>query len=180
MPPYQIIAAADEEVKILVGVIVAIIWGLAQVASWIKKPSAPSKPRPAGAFPKPPIKQAMPMRMAPMPQARPRQMAASALRPPPVPARRTQPAAKPTAAARTPRIMPPPLPSARRPQPAPAPPPVARAAPPRPAPPPPPAPAAAPATRSAGINRWLRPATLRRQFILTEIFQKPLALRSDD
>ena len=29
------------------------------------------------------------------------------------------------------------------------------------------------------LNRWLRPATLRQQFILTEVLQPPLALRQD-
>jgi hypothetical protein len=29
------------------------------------------------------------------------------------------------------------------------------------------------------IRRWLKPQTLRAQFILTEVFQPPLALRSD-
>ncbi len=29
------------------------------------------------------------------------------------------------------------------------------------------------------LNRWLRPNTLHQQFILTEILQKPVALRSD-
>ena len=30
---------------------------------------------------------------------------------------------------------------------------------------------------AATINAWLRPATLRRQFILTEVLQPPLSLR---
>ena len=30
---------------------------------------------------------------------------------------------------------------------------------------------------SLALQKWLRPETLRQQFILTEIFQKPLALR---
>src|SRR5207253_3792032 len=29
---------------------------------------------------------------------------------------------------------------------------------------------------AVAINKWLRPATLRQQFILTELFQHPLAL----
>ena len=32
---------------------------------------------------------------------------------------------------------------------------------------------------AAVINRWLTPSTLQKQFILTEIFQPPLALRGD-
>jgi hypothetical protein len=32
---------------------------------------------------------------------------------------------------------------------------------------------------AASIHRWLRPATLRSQFILTEIFRPPLALRDE-
>lgn len=42
------------------------------------------------------------------------------------------------------------------------------------------APAPAPAGQRASapaLSRWLNPATLRQQFILTEIFQPPLALR---
>jgi hypothetical protein len=34
-----------------------------------------------------------------------------------------------------------------------------------------------PAINAKAINAWLRPTTLRQQFILTEIFQSPLALR---
>jgi hypothetical protein len=179
--PHQILAA-DNELKIFVWVAVAIIWGLAHIASWIKKAASPPKPR-ATNIRKPPIKQAMPMRMASMPQGRPQP--ASMPRQVPLPARRI-PVAKLVAPGRASRVMPPPLPGARL-QPAPPPVPVARVAqPPRPAPAPeltpaPPTPArSAPATRSAGINRWLRPATLRRQFILTEIFQKPLAQRSEE
>ena len=29
------------------------------------------------------------------------------------------------------------------------------------------------------LNKWLRPATLRQQFMLTEVLQPPLALRPD-
>ncbi len=32
---------------------------------------------------------------------------------------------------------------------------------------------------AAALNRWLRPATLRQQFLLTEILQAPVALRRD-
>lgn len=39
----------------------------------------------------------------------------------------------------------------------------------------------APAGATArGLNRWLRPGTLRSQYIFTEIFQKPLSLRDED
>ena len=37
--------------------------------------------------------------------------------------------------------------------------------------------AAVPAVTALTIARWAKPATLRQQFILTEIFQPPLALR---
>ena len=37
--------------------------------------------------------------------------------------------------------------------------------------------AQAPATNATSLARWLRPETLRHQFILTEILQPPLALR---
>jgi hypothetical protein len=32
---------------------------------------------------------------------------------------------------------------------------------------------------AVAIRRWLKPATLRQQFILTELFQQPIALRED-
>ena len=32
---------------------------------------------------------------------------------------------------------------------------------------------------AGSLNRWLRPATLRQQFMLTEVLQSPLALRPD-
>jgi hypothetical protein len=38
-------------------------------------------------------------------------------------------------------------------------------------------PVARPAIAAPAIKRWATPATLRQQFILTEIFQPPLALR---
>jgi hypothetical protein len=48
-----------------------------------------------------------------------------------------------------------------------------------------PAPATAKAREMSGVNavalhRWLTPQTLRRQFILTEVLQPPLALRNSD
>jgi hypothetical protein len=46
-----------------------------------------------------------------------------------------------------------------------------------PPPPPPMVKRPAPAVDAAVIRRWLRPGTLRSQYILTEIFQPPLALR---
>ena len=39
---------------------------------------------------------------------------------------------------------------------------------------------AAPAANAASLARWLRPTTMRQQFILTEIFQPPLALRETE
>jgi hypothetical protein len=51
------------------------------------------------------------------------------------------------------------------------------------APPPPAAKPQAPQTRQTAtapaISRWLKPGTLRQQFILTEIFQPPLAMREE-
>jgi len=38
----------------------------------------------------------------------------------------------------------------------------------------------APGALAPAISRWLKPETLRQQFILTEIFQPPLALRDPD
>jgi hypothetical protein len=34
-----------------------------------------------------------------------------------------------------------------------------------------------PAASAASIKAWMRPTTLRRQFILTELLQPPLAMR---
>ncbi|MGH7178789.1 MAG: hypothetical protein ACREJC_15530 [Tepidisphaeraceae bacterium] len=36
-----------------------------------------------------------------------------------------------------------------------------------------------PSATAITVSRWLRPQTLRQQFILTEVFQPPLALRPD-
>jgi hypothetical protein len=38
-------------------------------------------------------------------------------------------------------------------------------------------PAVKPSATAQTLNRWLNPTTLRQQFIITEIFQPPLALR---
>jgi hypothetical protein len=52
-----------------------------------------------------------------------------------------------------------------------------------PVPPPPPAPVgrathvALPAVNAAVLGKWMKPATLRTQFIITEIFQPPLSMR---
>jgi hypothetical protein len=46
----------------------------------------------------------------------------------------------------------------------------------QPAAPPPPRPAVANVDAKV-LARWLRPQTLRAQFILTEVFQPPVALR---
>ena len=43
-----------------------------------------------------------------------------------------------------------------------------------------PARAQAPAANSVSLARWLRPKTMRQQFILTEILQPPLALRDTE
>jgi hypothetical protein len=51
---------------------------------------------------------------------------------------------------------------------------------PRPAPPSPitsPAVVASPAVDAAALRRWLKPGTLRAQFMLTEILQPPVGLR---
>lgn len=62
----------------------------------------------------------------------------------------------------------------RQPQPEPEPVRLAAVAPPLPAATAPQRPSSA---NAATINAWLRPGTLRRQFILTEVLQQPLALR---
>jgi hypothetical protein len=36
-----------------------------------------------------------------------------------------------------------------------------------------------PAVNAAALHRWLRPATLRQQFMLTEVLQPPIALRPE-
>ena len=171
MPAFlHILARNDSPEGVIIFIIIAVLWVLGHLASFLKKASSPAKPR---TVPKPPpvptsvrlqipaMKQAL--RSAP-PMARP-------VKTPPARIKQQR------TAVFSARPVPPPLPAARVPQPAPAP------RKPAPAPAPEPVATSAQATRrpafASSINRWLQPNTLRKQFILTEIFQPPLALRDE-
>ena len=178
-PLHILAASADEDlVKIVIFVIIGIFWAIGHLASWIKKAGTKPNVRPA---PRPPV------------------------RPPAIPAlKQALQSAPPRAVAKTPparlklqqrqaafpkRPVPPPLPPGARIAPPayaqiPQPPLIALV--PRPAPAPAPrtaAPAVAsvqaarPVAFAASLNRWLQPNTLQKQFVITEIFQPPLALR---
>jgi hypothetical protein len=190
---------ADDMSKFFTIVIIAIVWGIGAIASAVKKANEeaarrrarqPMAPRPA-----PPARQIANtfdrfVGNAPVGSRRP-------IAAPPAFARQAQALAQMTNRTRLPaqqvanRGTPPMLPQ-RRVIPAPPPlrPPSAPAL--RAAAPPPERPALtveqaprAQRTRPSvsvavpAIRRWLRPGVLRRQFILTELLQPPVALRED-
>lgn len=151
----SILAAEDYAglIKGVLFVIVLIIWGVSAMVSTIKKAQTQARQRQA---------------RLPIPPRVPTQLRAA------------PPALRPTVAPQRPMILPP-LPALIRPQPparptARRPPPnsaaparllaTASAAPPKAAPPP------------AAITGFLRPTTVRAQFILAEVLQPPLALRT--
>jgi len=178
--PLHIIAATSDENfgKLVIFGIIAIIWAIGHFANWVKnagaKPNVRPQPRPPVVPPAiPALKQAL--RSAParpvgklvaparlMPQQRQAVFSKRPV-PPPLPPRarvlRQAPAfvPQPVQAPQAPR----PAPAPRAPAPAPAMPSVQS---PRPA-------------FAASLNRWLKPNTLQKQFVITEIFQPPLGLR---
>jgi hypothetical protein len=179
----QILGAGDNDYgKIFAGIIFLIIWGISAVVSKVNKQQQEARrrlqeqnPLPTYTPPPPPrqrrIAEGLAERfpevmMPPMPQR-------------PVPQRAAQPRVAPQRSLAKPkrstrrqpavaaRPTPPPLPQqVAAPPPAQVAPPVRR-----------PAPASASAPT---IARWLRPQTLRSQFILTEVLRPPLALRADE
>jgi hypothetical protein len=155
----SILAAEDYAglIKGVLFVIVLIIWGISAMVSTIKKAQTQARQR-QGRSPIPPRVPTQ-LRAAP-PALRPTVAPQRPMILPPLPALiRPQPPARPTAR------RPPPNSAAPARLPA-----TASAAPPKAAPPPSPAPAA-----TTGL---LRPTTVRAQFILAEVLQPPLALRT--
>jgi len=166
---------ADAEVKVLVWLVIGAIWAISQIVSKLSQKAAPTiQPRKQPGPPPRPIGLANTSIPLPRPLP-PRPMAVQQVAIPIAAANRLNAARMPA------RPMPPPVP-VRAPQKAPAPAPQAR---PEPAPAPPTIsqPVAAyqrPTTGLArGLNRWMRPDTLRQQFLLTEILREPLALRDE-
>lgn len=172
-----ILAASDDRdiTKIIFGAAFVFIWIVSQIISIIAKKTEEAKRkrmREQEALGRPPV-----MEAPPMPQ-RPQQPA-----PRPVPQRPPAQVRTP-APSRTPKRfpvkLPPPIPARRKPSvPAQSEPAVLTSTVPIASP------IAQPMKRinsatAATVNAWMRPATLRQQFILTEIFQPPLALRDPD
>jgi len=165
---------------IIFGIIIVVIWTLSGIASWINKQQEQERRRrlreqmASAGIAVPPESQGTqsPRLVVPRWQQR------ATPKPPPIARRVTQRAAaiargmKSAASPTARRASSPTAPIATPPTPA-----VSRIEP-IATPTKPPSPrnrADAPA-----LSRWLRPETLRRQFILTEIFQPPLALRDPD
>ena len=166
MPAASLILADSVGLKLIPFVIFLIIWGLGSLASVVNKAKEEAKRREAmsrmarGQMP--------PSPQRPIAAAAPRRVASMAPLPPL--SHIARPAAAP--ARRAAQVRPAPQPQPMAPavhKPAPAA---------RPEPPParPPATASTRATAPA-IRRWLNPATLRSQYILTEVLQPPLGLR---
>jgi hypothetical protein len=184
---------ADDMSKFFTVVVIAIVWGIGAIASAVKKANEEAARRRASqpTIPRPVSSQ----RQTPTPIGR-RPVVAQGSRRAPIPPRPAIAQQAQLWAQMTGRSTPPALPQRRV---IPSPPPLRQ-----PAPPPPRVataprmarPAAQPAaavdqaaprahrTASAAvgaavIRRWLRPGVLRRQFILTELLQPPLALREN-
>ena len=187
---------ADSDVnwpKIIFGVIFVIIWGISALVSWINKQQQEAKRRQ--------VREQLERSAGRMPQQQQRQPPRQPVRIAEGLAQRFPDVLLPPAP-----MPPPPLPQHRRPMPPPrlpAPPKPVRRAPKQPrrvtpvqteqlpvleedvpltpiAPQGPivsPTRAAKPAVDAQALANWLRPATLQKQFILTEILQPPLALR---
>lgn len=179
----NILAASGDTdfTKVIFGVVFFLIWAVSQVISIIAKKTEEAKRkrmREQEALGRPPVMQAPPMPQRTQTAPRPQHPSST-----PIPQRapaqvRTPAPAK--APKRFPVKLPPPIP-ARRSQSVPAQPDQAV----RTAAAPIASPIAQPMKRissatAASVNAWMRPATLRQQFILTEIFQPPLALRDPD
>jgi hypothetical protein len=186
---------ADSDVnwpKIIFGIIFVIIWGISALVSWINKLQQEAKRRQ--------VREQLERSAGRMPQQQQRQQPRQPVRIAEGLAQRFPDVLLPPAP-----MPPPPLPQQRRPMPPPrlpVPPKPVRRAPkqPRRAMPVPaaepvleedvpltpmapqspivsPTRAARPAVDAQALATWLRPATLQKQFMLTEILQPPLALR---
>jgi hypothetical protein len=195
MQHFLLILADSEDVpvKLIIFLIALVWWGISALAKMIKGGSAAQKERLRQ------VREAI-ERSQGAARQQPQQYA-PAKRPPvqlaPGVARRVPPPVRPKQRRAPARV---PVPTARRPatnynamaqakpRPAQAPPPLPAPAQaqtptkfaPQSAPPAPISTSRRAATVGAlAINKWLKPATLRQQFILTELFQPPLALREN-
>ncbi|HEX3355924.1 MAG TPA: hypothetical protein VHS31_02990 [Tepidisphaeraceae bacterium] len=186
----HILADGDSDAaKALIFVVALIIWGISSIAKMAKKGSAEQKERmrkvreaieqsqqaarqqiPQQAS-RPPVQLApeIQRRIPPPVMTRPAPQRKAARRPATVTQKRLATNYNTLTAKKMP--APPPLPVANQV-------PEVQLLPETDAPPP----AKSPSKKSAGvsavtIHRWMTPATLKQQFILTEVFQPPLALR---
>jgi hypothetical protein len=180
--PFSILAEDSGLVKFVFFVIFAIIWGIGALASTIKKANEQARRRaalrPQAQQPQqPPVQAAQPQRAIPVRrivappqrQAAPRQQVAR---------RATPPSLLQRAQVLTNMVRPAAAPAPRQPQP----PPLVPARPATNLAKPSAAVAAVSHTTPGGasaaaIRNWLRPVSLRKQFILTELLQPPISLR---
>jgi len=151
-PSPDILASSDEAIfKLVVLVIVLIVWGIGALASSLKGLKKQPSRRP------PPLASAPPQSVMMIPRLSTSIAPQAPL--PPLSSRAITPASR--------RLGPKAIPVA----------PALRAQR-APAAPPPSRPAPAPARPALGqLAMWLRPSTIRSQFVLSEILGKPLALR---
>jgi len=189
-----ILAADDQTPKVVFAIAIFVIWGISALISWVNKQQQEAKRRQVRQELERASRYRQQQQPIPQPTQRrvPRIAEGLAQRfpdvllppnpaPPPLPQQRRPmpPTSRPTPVRRPPKaaaprrvvpLPPPPLEEVARPQPviAPA---ITR----------PVAPMArrAPTVDAAAIAQWLTPATLRKQFILTEVLQPPLAMRPD-
>jgi hypothetical protein len=181
----------DGQVRIIFWLFVVAIWAISAIAGKIKKSSQAERERlravrqaiqqsqqiaqQKGAKARPPVQLAPEIaRRVPPPRVTQRPQVAK--RPPPrPPVKVNYKTASKVKVAKRPVLAPPPLPVQAKPRTpevvleeiTPIPPRVVSST-------------APPVTVGASaIRRWLRPSTLRQQFILTELFQTPLAFRQD-
>ena len=178
---YSMLLAGDEDIgKIIFGVIAAVIWIVSALASNIQKqknkggrilPPPGVRPAPVSQWQQRAPKQ--PSRRTPSPPRAPSALQAQIARATQALERLAPPANKRVLGKKAPaRRLAPPLPPAAQLEEVPS-------------PPPPPLPmkrqreinASSPAVNAAILHQWARPKNLRTQFILTEIFQPPVALR---
>lgn len=148
----------DGMIKLIGGVIVLIIWGVGAMASTIKKAQAQARQKQARAPFAPPLPAQRPIAAPARPPAIPPRIPMAL--PPLSTLVRAQPPAR--AAARPKAAAPVQITSA-----------PARVAVPKPK-----AAPVSPAVASSSIAGLLRPTTVRAQFILAEVLQPPLALRT--
>ncbi len=162
---------ADVDIaKVVIGVLVFVVWGISSLASMVKKANEEAKrralSRAAGVTPAPNILANGGMAATPVPRPPPRPKAApkklqvrpalkavaQPVRPPPAPVAKPKPVAAPEFS--VPVVEKSALGSISN---------VARSK--------------SVGAKAPAIRKWLTPETLRKQFILTELFRPPVALR---